>query len=276
MAHCILESLTMSRGRTLVGGNKRDSIASLPLHMEASQKSNKAYSKAYLGRSNLEVYMAALDICQRDEYAHLRMGFAGGLDKYGLDTALDVYYLSVGEKAKIKNRLVAKFTSVEALRSYADNLDDQELCNKVQMYYYSRENTPRHIRLLQERCSSSQDYADVIFSTIHKAKGLEWDHVVLLGGTNFATVLESKNEKSHCNNLPRDEINLLYVSVTRAKRLLTLNAPLLEVLRLSRERMEVLVAGEEAGNSWCTQCTEDMDGDKTTLVTKVCLEGNSM
>lgn len=269
MANCILESLARARGRTLVGGNKRDSIVTTPKCLEPSQPPTRL-RKAYLGRTNLEVYMAALDVCQREENENLLMTFAGGIDKYGLDMVMDVYYLSIGEKSKIKS-FIARSNTVEALTVYANSLDDHELMNKIHMYYYSKENTPRHIRILMERCSSQQDRADITFSTIHKAKGLEWDHVVLLGGGNFAAYLEEQNELAPRFRIPREELNLLYVSVTRAKKLLTLNAPILQVFRLSRERLEVLVAGAEAGVSACLQCGNKVDGGEMTLVTKVSL-----
>lgn len=266
VASCILESLALARHRTLVGGNKRDAINTTPMQ---PSKSRGRLRKAYLGRSNLEVYVAALDVCQREENAHLRLAFAGGLDKYGLDVVLDVYHLSIGAKHKIKKRFIAKSSTVRDLQSYAEQLDDKELLNKVMMYSYSLGETPRHIRMLEERCSAKQDLADITFSTIHKAKGLEWDHVVLLDGSNFATFLEGFDELAPRPRMPRDELNLLYVSVTRAKKLLTINAPILQVLRLSRERLEVLVAGAEAGRSKCVQCEAEIDGGKMTLVTKV-------
>ncbi|XP_050720947.1 F-box DNA helicase 1-like [Eriocheir sinensis] len=268
IASCILESLALARRRTLVGGNKRDAIMTTPMHTKPS-KSQGRLRKAYLGRSNLEVYVAALDVCQREENAHLRLAFAGGINNYGLDVVLDVYHLSIGKKHKIKKPFIAKSSSVKALLNYADKLDDKELFNKVMMYSYSLGETPRHIRILKERCSAKQDVADITFSTIHKAKGLEWDHVVLLDGSNFATILEGFGESLPRHTIPRDELNLLYVSVTRAKKLLTVNAPILQVLRLSRERLEVLVAGAEVGSSKCVQCEDEIDGGEMTLVTKV-------
>ncbi|KAG0724850.1 F-box DNA helicase 1 [Chionoecetes opilio] len=138
--------------------------------------------------------------------------------------------------------------------------------NKVNMYNYSGSNTPRHVQLLKTRCSAPQDTAQITFSTIHKAKGMEWDHVVLLEGA-LTTCLSHVNDPRGV--LGRDEINLLYVSVTRAKKYLTVNATMLEVLRLSKERMEVVVGGEEVQEGClCVQCEEPVDGKKL-LVTKV-------
>lgn len=268
MAHCILDSLAQARGRTLVGGNHHDSIVTTPSDVEAIQ-SKTALRKAYLGRTNLEVYIAAIAICQKEKHTNLRMAFAGGIDKYGFDTVKDIYWLSVNQKEKIKNKFIAKFNSVQSLKKYADNLEDNDLSNKILMYRHSLANTERHVQLLKERCSS-QSLADVTFSTIHKAKGLEWDYVVLLGGEELSLTLEGYIAAPFAFHIPRDEINLLYVAVTRAKTLLSVNAPLLQILCLARDRMEVLVPGMDAAHKPCIICDADIDGS-STLATKVCL-----
>ncbi len=58
---------------------------------------------------------------------------------------------------------------------------------------------------------TKQYLADVVFVTAHKSKGLDFDTVRI--ATDFP---KSKN------SLKYEEINLLYVAVTRAKRLLYL------------------------------------------------------
>ncbi|KAG0726103.1 F-box DNA helicase 1 [Chionoecetes opilio] len=254
VAQCVLETLCRAEGRTLVGGHKRDCIIATGEDIEASCPARKMRT-AYLGRSNCEVYETALMMCRKESYASFTMTFAGGLDKYGLDTLMDIFKLSQVEKGKgtavslgIKNGLVAKFRSVASLKIFAKNLDDREMGNKVNMFNYSGSNTPRHVQLLKMRCSAPQDTAQITFSTIHKAKGMEWDHVVLLAGT-LATCLSHVNDPRGV--LGRDEINLLYVSVTRAKKYLTVNATMLEVLRLSKERMEVVVGGGRCRKGVC-------------------------
>ncbi|KAK8392563.1 hypothetical protein O3P69_014751 [Scylla paramamosain] len=274
MAQCVLDLISETQRQTLVGGHKQDTIVASLSNSEALSPSSSRRT-AFLGRSNLEVYQEALYMCQQDAFACMTMAFAGGLHRYGLDTVMDIYNLSrvqakegTAESLGIKNRLIAKFESVRALKNYADILEDQELYNKILMYEYSSSNTPHHIQLLKKRCSSSHDVANITFSTIHKAKGLEWDHVVLLGRLTLSEFLFGINDRRQCATL-RDEINLLYVSVTRAKRFLTLNSVMLQVLRLCREKREVLVAGSEVGqNSQCLHCAKSVDG-KQPVVTKV-------
>ncbi|XP_045106947.1 F-box DNA helicase 1-like isoform X2 [Portunus trituberculatus] len=282
VAQCVLDLNNATQRQTLVGGNKRDTLVASMNTSEALRPSSSRRT-AFLGRSNLEVYQQALKMCQQDAFASMTMAFVGGLQKYGLDTVMDIYKLSQVEVSRgtagslhIKNKLVAKFQSVRTLKNYADTLDDHELYNKILMYEYSRSSTPHHIQLLEKRCSSLHNVADITFSTIHKAKGLEWDHVVLLGGPLLTDFLSTINDRRQCATL-RDEINLLYVSVTRAKRFLTVNSVMLQVLRLCREKREVLVAGSEVGEGrQCVYCAGAVDG-KQPVVTKMmdlCVTGS--
>lgn len=73
---------------------------------------------------------------------------------------------------------------------------------------------------------------DVILTTAHKSKGREWNIVVLAGDfpSNF-------NDEGEWVGLSDAERNLLYVAVTRAKRLLVYNKPVSEIL--NREKIPV-------------------------------------
>ncbi|KAK2146379.1 hypothetical protein LSH36_612g00002 [Paralvinella palmiformis] len=72
------------------------------------------------------------------------------------------------------------------------------------------------------------DFADVILTTAHKSKGLEF--------TSVQVTDDFISEHLYPNNiqgLPPDEYNLLYVAVTRAKKTLHLSAMLRKILELS-------------------------------------------
>ncbi len=75
----------------------------------------------------------------------------------------------------------------------------------------------KKLELLREHTVTNEREADITVSTAHRSKGLEWERVVL--GDDFqdiADLLMSEQER-------RDETNLLYVAVTRARRTLVLN-----------------------------------------------------
>lgn len=95
---------------------------------------------------------------------------------------IEIYFASIGEKEWV-NRFMMYRTFGSQLTMYYDML------NK-----YEREN------------------ADIILSTIHKSKGLEFDHVLL--GEDFPTISKGLKEST---------VNCVYVALTRAKKTLTLN-----------------------------------------------------
>lgn len=98
---------------------------------------------------------------------------------------------------------------------------------------------------------------DIVFSTAHKSKGLEFDTVVLtddyLEGaerSNYGENVDySKNviKQDNCHNCiflnlakcPEDEHNLLYVAVTRTKKQLFFNDTVPKVLSLVNEHFVV-------------------------------------
>lgn len=66
---------------------------------------------------------------------------------------------------------------------------------------------------------------DVIMTTAHKSKGREWDQVVL--ANDFASCY---NQQSEWVGLSEAERNLLYVAVTRARKLLVWNSTVQELM----------------------------------------------
>ena len=67
---------------------------------------------------------------------------------------------------------------------------------------------------------------DVLLVTGHKSKGLEWENVSL--ADDFSELFDEHRVpfKVSTDLLPKDEVNLLYVASTRAKRALRLNSEL--------------------------------------------------
>ena len=100
-------------------------------------------------------------------------------------------------------------------------------------------------------------FIDIVFSTAHKSKGLEFDTVVLtddyLEGAersnngediDYSKIVIQQNNLSNCIFLnvakcPEDEQNLLYVAITRAKKQLFFNDTVPQVLSLVNEHLVV-------------------------------------
>ena len=121
----------------------------------------------------------------------------------------DVYYLYTGELYKIRNHHIKSFKSFEKLKEYAEKYDDKELTFSVKLI--EKFNNVLDVIKAVEFNITKQYLADVVFVTAHKSKGLDFDTVRI--ATDFPKIK---------NSLKYEEINLLYVAVTRAKRLLYL------------------------------------------------------
>lgn len=71
-----------------------------------------------------------------------------------------------------------------------------------------------------DKTYSSED-ADVMLSTFHAARGMEWDNVQVCDNFSFQLELEKNNngDWQFKSKSYGDDLNLLYVALTRAKKL---------------------------------------------------------
>lgn len=85
----------------------------------------------------------------------------------------------------------------------------------------ARPTVQESIDLLDKLCSEKPSNT-VLFSSVHKAKGLERDRVYLLMGTFRATFAGAVELRAGKRGDAEEEVNLLYVAATRAKKALVL------------------------------------------------------
>lgn len=273
LAHCVLERLLGVSRPTIVGGRKKDTIVNAPDSMYYAV--NSKIKRAYLARSNLEIYKLATKLCEDNVFKQASMAFAGGINKYGFNVVMDIYKLSqveqgfgTAETLEIENKLVARFDSVASLANFAENLEDLDLYNKIMMFLHSGHKTPHHLNLLKKRCNAKPSVADITFSTIHKAKGLEWDWVILLDDLHPVNIL---CPSTHYPLDVGDEHNLLYVAITRSKKYLTINSAALYTIIKAQDKLEVLVPKKNLKETVkCLQCAAaTVTQTHYPLVTKV-------
>lgn len=272
VAHAILERFLRVSSKTLVGGAVNDTLLADPEDISHNMQ------RAYLCRTNLHCYKLALHMCRSAAFKDTKLAFAGGIDKVGLEDVMDIFKLTqlqngfgTEETLEISNSFYCRFKSLKALTTFAEAIDDNELMNKIAMYSFSRENTPAHIALLRKRCKGETAKADIVLSTIHKAKGLEWDWVILVDDM-LPEGLRVVAEGSEDPGL-RAELNLLYVAVTRAKRRLTINTPVLHTLAFIREKMERFgPTAQMEKDALCLQCgslCQSAEEQTSPIITKV-------
>ncbi|WP_427308574.1 3'-5' exonuclease [Cupriavidus sp. H39] len=108
---------------------------------------------------------------------------------------------------------LALFESWEEVQEHAESFAGRDLQPLVKLI--DNEGVD-YLRLILTRVSPEAD-ADYIVSTVHRAKGLEWDRVHLAGDFKFKT-----NDEGDLSMSP-EEMRLLYVAMTRAKQLLDIS-----------------------------------------------------
>ena len=100
---------------------------------------------------------------------------------------------------------------------WAERIDDQY---KTLLYCANYVRDPREIERLLETIFLYDETCWITLSTVHKAKGLEADHVYLLRET-FARYQNRVDRDGKRRPIPDEEINIEKVAITRAKKTLT-------------------------------------------------------
>lgn len=101
--------------------------------------------------------------------------------------------------------------------SMMERIEDQY---KTILYCANYVTDPREIEPLLESIYLVDEHCWITLSTVHKAKGLEADHVFLLRQT-FQRHQNRRDRAGDPIEVPREELNVEYVGITRARKTLT-------------------------------------------------------
>ena len=138
-----------------------------------------------------------------------------------------VAYLLDNGYALYKNNLKGvKHSSLKRFKSWglmlADHSKsiekDQDISTVINFITEHKDNVPLMIRKLRAVEDTKEKDADIIISTIHRAKGMEWDNVVI--EDDFKLSVKTNDA----------DWNLLYVAATRAQKTLCFKGNLLSEL----------------------------------------------
>lgn len=172
-------------------------------------------------RTNAALFRQADDAAMRQ--TPLAVVGSSAFETY-LDKLMDVFYLYSKQRDKIKERQVAFFRSYADLVRFSEDRLDAELGSRVAIVNDYRDQIPEAICRIRT-ATTAESAAEVLLTTGHKSKGLEFEQVVL--ADDFADLFDERGDTLSVGpDLPKDEINLLYVAATRAKKALQLNGEL--------------------------------------------------
>uniref|UniRef100_A0A8C7EHL3 F-box DNA helicase 1 n=1 Tax=Nothoprocta perdicaria TaxID=30464 RepID=A0A8C7EHL3_NOTPE len=269
----ILDVCKRIRNKTLVGGKQ-----------EGDVRGSVEGKIAMLSRSNFSVFEDAVRLTERERPINIHV--IGGLARFGLSKIHDIWKLSqpVHERERlnlvINDPFIKKWEESQGfigLREYAEHIDDKELQVKIAIVEKYKERIPELVQKIESSHVSTEALADYLMGTVHQAKGLEFDTVLL--SDDFVKVPgPSGDQRSvphfNINLYPEDEWNLLYVAVTRAKKCLLMSKSLEHVLALAKEsflRVELASEAKEGPGGPCcvSGCQQVLPPGSRLLVRKL-------
>lgn len=167
---------------------------------------------AILSRTNLALFEKALSLRSRGIPFSLE-GNIGAI----FGRILDVHWLSKEEHDKIRDPFIQSFKSLEALETYARDLDDFQMTSMakvVREYARVLPDAAYDMMKISKTAAETPNGPGIILSTVHGAKGQEYDRVYI--DPDLAASLSRPGGAS--DNEFGDEANITYVAFTRAIR----------------------------------------------------------
>lgn len=220
-------------------GEKRD-IHGLGQH-KTSFTVNENNPHAVLARTNSGLFDAAVKALRSGH----PFGYIGGYEGYRLDMIMDAYNLKKGITTQITDPTVLFFKTYKELEVYADAVDDKELKMLIRVIDKYAEDIPHLITQLKTKAVKNLSDKEIILTTAHKAKGMEFNSVILLDDYCDLEVTISDKGKEEVPDL--EDINILYVAATRAISNIKLNDKTNDwLLRLNM--MDKIQKGQPIGN----------------------------
>ncbi|PHM72413.1 3'-5' exonuclease [Xenorhabdus sp. KJ12.1] len=164
-----------------------------------------------------------------------RVMWNGGIEKYNLDELLDIYSMKMMHFEQIKNKKILKdYGNWANYQDIAESTKDTNM-NRAIRIIDEYIDIPGVIATMRNNEAKFESEADLIVTTAHTSKGLEWNNVIL--NDDFVSILEAIDSKKP-KSIVIDEMNLIYVAITRAKDRLSINSSIMELIDEYYSRQE--------------------------------------
>lgn len=202
---------------TLLGDLKGEKVKIVGMGKDHAWKPGAQFTK--LSRTNAQLFREAA-LCRG---VGMHWVGANGIVDYNVDRILQAYAMFKGQMHEVKDPVLRSFRSWSEAQAYADDAQDPEVGILVKIVEEFRDETPELVNDLKMNEVKNAAEASVILTTAHKAKGLDWDYVQICEDFEFLLDIETKLAEDPFAVFDDQEINLLYVAITRAKKALQLN-----------------------------------------------------
>lgn len=216
---------------------------------------DKIKSKAVIGRTNLGLLLKAIEYVMEKKTVKT-IYFEGNISSYTYadeGTSLyDVLNLYNHKRYLIKDQLVRKMKDLDELEDYVGKTEDVQLGMMIEIVREYGNRIPEIIKTIKEKHidNDHKEKAEMIFSTVHRCKGMEYDAIQLVNdfiSEEKVEKLREDKEKNIISDKLNEEINLLYVAVTRAKSRILIPETLMpkDFLSSSQIHIEQVLSEEE-------------------------------
>lgn len=179
---------------------------------------------ALIARANSTLFSHALSLIDDK----IPFGFGGGVQSAKLDMIMDAYSLYIRDKFSVKDFFLKGFDSFDQLKEYGQEVEDKEVSLLVKLVEKHKLDIPRLIARIKAAAIENLTGNEVCLTTVHKAKGLEWNEVVLANDLSDLSDLidPASGMVKALDDQQKEELNIIYVAMTRAKRKLQLPSDL--------------------------------------------------
>jgi F-box protein, helicase, 18 len=192
--------------------------------IEGAGTSKDIHTKATIARGNLGLLLRAIQYISAEKPAG-PIYFEGNIHSYTYaedGTSLyDILNLSNQRYHLIKDRVIRNMRSLGEVEEYAKATEEHQLLVMTEIVRAYGNEIPRLLKTLKEKHVERDEKhrAEMIFSTVHRSKGMEYDEVHL--ADDFVKEKNVEKFRDGKSETPpeklNEEINLLYVAVTRAR-----------------------------------------------------------
>lgn len=194
----------------------------IPIHGKGNGKA--IASKAIIARTNLGLLLKAIEYVTEGKKVK-KIYFEGNINSYTYAdegaSLYDVLNLYNEKHHLIKDKLIKAMKDLEELEEYIKKTEDVQLDMMLEIVKEYGNKIPEIIRSIKAKHVDNKEEAEMIFSTVHRCKGMEYDSIELVNDfiteDKLAKIVEDKKSEDINTTKLNEEINLLYVAVTRTK-----------------------------------------------------------
>lgn len=223
---------------------------SFPINGKGSNTATN--SKAIIARTNLSLLVNAIQYVVEDKKAQ-KIYFEGNISSYTYAedgaSLYDILNLYSNKRHLIRDKLIKGMKDMEDLENYVKITEDVSLGMLTEIVKKYGTKIPDILKELKAKHITHNDKAkaEVIFSTVHRSKGMEYDTVMLANDfidEDKIQYLKDEYENTQSAKI-NEEVNLLYVAITRTKNKLYIPANLLPLHFPEYENIIIIPSGKD-------------------------------